>query len=113
MEYTIIGAEANLAARLQSIADPGGIVISYETYALVKEFVSAHALPAVSTRGISRQVMPYAVDTVLTASSSESDVIVERVPGLDLYLDPSVVGPPNSERIRSVLQNALASLRPT
>ena len=25
MDYTIIGAEANLAARLQSIAQPGGI----------------------------------------------------------------------------------------
>jgi class 3 adenylate cyclase len=26
MDYTIIGAEANLAARLQSIAEPGQIV---------------------------------------------------------------------------------------
>ena len=31
MDYTIIGAEANLAARLQAIAEPGGIVLSYET----------------------------------------------------------------------------------
>ncbi len=30
MDYTIIGAEANLAARLQSIAPPGRIVLSYE-----------------------------------------------------------------------------------
>jgi class 3 adenylate cyclase len=33
MDYTIIGAEANLAARLQSIAEPGGICLSYETRA--------------------------------------------------------------------------------
>jgi adenylate cyclase len=33
MDYTIQGAEVNLAARLQSIAEPGHIVISYETYA--------------------------------------------------------------------------------
>ena len=33
MAYTIIGAEANLAARLQTIAEPNGIVLSYETYA--------------------------------------------------------------------------------
>lgn len=33
MDYTIIGAEANLAARLESIAEPGGVVLSYETYA--------------------------------------------------------------------------------
>src|SRR3546814_4913789 len=37
MDYTIIGAEANLAARLQSIAEPGSIVISYETCALVQD----------------------------------------------------------------------------
>jgi adenylate cyclase len=30
MNYTIIGAEANLAARLQLIAQPGGIVLRYE-----------------------------------------------------------------------------------
>ena len=41
MDYTIIGAEANLAARLQAIAEPGHIVISYETYALVRDIVTA------------------------------------------------------------------------
>ena len=35
MDYTIIGGEANLAARLQSIAEPGGIVVSYETFILL------------------------------------------------------------------------------
>src|SRR5581483_11141771 len=52
MEYTIIGAEANLAARLQSIAEPGQIVISYETYALVREIIDAHALPPITMKGI-------------------------------------------------------------
>ena len=46
MDYTIIGAEANLAARLQSIAEPGHIVISYETYALVRGMLVAHPLAA-------------------------------------------------------------------
>jgi adenylate cyclase len=43
MDYTIIGAEANLAARLQSIAGPGGIVLSYETFMLVSNTVRARA----------------------------------------------------------------------
>ena len=46
MDYTIIGAEANLAARLQAIAEPGGICLSYETYALVRDLVRARPLPA-------------------------------------------------------------------
>jgi class 3 adenylate cyclase len=61
MDYTIIGAEANLAARLQYIAEPGTIVMSYETYALVKDIVSAHALPPISVKGITREVVPYVI----------------------------------------------------
>jgi len=41
LEYTIIGAEVNLATRLQSIAEPSGIVPSYETYSLVRKHVKA------------------------------------------------------------------------
>lgn len=62
MDYTIIGAEANLAARLQSIAESGGIVISYETFALVRDVISAHSLPPITMKGISREVIPYSVD---------------------------------------------------
>ena len=37
MDYTIIGAGVNLAARLEAAAGPGDILISYETYALVRD----------------------------------------------------------------------------
>ena len=51
MDYTIIGAEANLAARLESIAEPGGIVMSYETYALVSDHIEAKPLePIIAER---------------------------------------------------------------
>ena len=65
MDYTIIGAEANLAARLQSVAEPGHIVVSYETYALVRDIIVAHELPPITMKGISREVVPYAVDGVV------------------------------------------------
>jgi adenylate cyclase len=110
MDYTIIGAEANLAARLQSIAEPGGIVISYETFALVSDVITAHALPSIAMKGISRDVVPYSVDTIVDASAEKSGVVIERMPGLDFYLDPSIVKASDAERIRSVLKDALASL---
>src|SRR5204862_1986050 len=65
MDYTIIGAEANLAARLQSVAEAGRIVLRYATYALVRKLISAHPLPAITMKGISREVIPYTVERLL------------------------------------------------
>jgi class 3 adenylate cyclase len=112
MDYTIIGAEANLAARLQSIAEPGGIVLSYETFALVSDIVRAHALPAITMKGISREVIPYSVDALSDTAAENSGIITERAPGLELYLDPAVVKSGDAARVRSLLENALASLKP-
>ena len=100
MDYTIIGAEANLAARLQSIAEPGHIVISYETYALVRDIVVAQALPPITMKGISREVVPYAVDGIIDAAAEKSGVISEHAPGLDLYLDPAMVKSGDAARVR-------------
>ena len=58
MDYTIIGAEANLAARLQGIAEPAHVVISYETYAPVPGIVDAHAPKPITIQGIPRAATP-------------------------------------------------------
>jgi hypothetical protein len=110
MDYTILGAEANLAARLQSIAEPGGIVVSYETYALVRDMVAAHALPATSMKGISREVVPYAIDGLLDAGGHAVQVFSEHRDGLDLYLDLGRIDASASRSLRSVFQKAIAAL---
>jgi class 3 adenylate cyclase len=109
MDYTIIGAEANLAARLQSIAEPGGIVVSYETYALVSDIIDTRALPSITMKGISREVVPYAIDH-LRDGSEASAVVIEKMPGFDFHLDTAAVAANDSERVRSVLLQALSSL---
>ena len=110
MDYTIIGAEANLAARLQSIAEPGQIVISYETYALVRGDVVARELPPITMKGISREVIPYAVDHLVGAEAGRREVLVERVSGMDLYLNPGVISSGDAARVRAILTEALAAL---
>ena len=110
MDYTIIGAEANLAARLQSIAEPDHIVISYETYALVRDLVAAHPLPQISMKGISRPVVPYAVEAMLGEAGQKIQVFSEHMAGLDFYLDTSALDGPAAERIRATLRDAMAAL---
>ena len=91
MDYTIIGAEANLAARLQSIAEPGQIILSYETYALVRDMLSGRALAPIRMKGIAHPVVPYVVDGVLGGEGVTHKLFSEHMPGLDLYLDPSAM----------------------
>jgi adenylate cyclase len=62
VDYTIIGGEVNLAARLQSHAEVGGILIAHETYSLVKDAIAAAEHEPISVKGFSRPIRCYAVE---------------------------------------------------
>jgi class 3 adenylate cyclase len=64
MAYTILGGEVNLAARIESQCEPGGILISHETYALVKDYVEAIEREPVQLKGIPTPVRTYAITQV-------------------------------------------------
>jgi adenylate cyclase len=110
MDYTIIGAEANLAARLQSIAEPGHIVISYETYALARDIVVAQELQPITMKGISREVVPYTVKGIVRKGGEAIRVFSEHITGLDFYLNASMIDATNATHVRKVLQDAIDAL---
>lgn len=113
MDYTIIGAEANLAARLQSIAKPGGIVMSYETFALVDDLVRAHALEPMTLKGIPREVVPYDIEGPSEAEADETSVISLHASGVDLFLDARTVDAGTADQAIEALEVALERLRRT
>jgi PAS domain S-box-containing protein len=61
MDYTMIGGTVNLASRLEHEAPPGGVLISFETYALVKDRVRCEERGHVQVKGIAQPVVTYAV----------------------------------------------------
>lgn len=112
MDYTIIGADANLAARLESIAEPGGIVISYETYALVQDHVKARQLKPITLKGISREIVPYAVESIHNQGLvSDIDKIETVSDHLQLKLDLTNLGSEEAAVVESQLQEALDRVR--
>ena len=110
MEYTIIGAEANLAARLEAIAEPGEIVLSGETYALVRPIAEARPLPLVPMKGIGRAVTPYVLDQLLDPARDQPSVLEKHLRGADLYIDPTMIDPAAAPQIRNVLAEAMTAL---
>ena len=110
MDYTIIGAEANLAARLQSIAEAGRVVLSYEAYALVRDILVARPLAPITMKGISREVVPWVVEGMLDAKGAAQQIFSEHTTGVDFYLDPSMIDTRTADRVREVLREALSTL---
>ncbi len=107
MAYTIVGAEANLAARLQTFAQPGGIVLSYETYSLVKDMVRARRLEPITMKGISLPVVPYAIDL---NSDPENSLIEAQPDGVFLRLDLASIDAERAARLKLRLMEAIAEV---
>ena len=61
LDYTIIGSAVNTASRLESLAKPGEILISYETFAHVKEHVYCEEYGQAEVKGIAHPVTTYRV----------------------------------------------------
>jgi PAS domain S-box-containing protein len=61
MDYTMVGGTVNLASRLEHEAPPGGVLISFETHALVKDVVRCEERDHVQVKGIAHPIATYAV----------------------------------------------------
>jgi len=61
LSYTIIGGEVNLAQRLEASCDPGGILISHDTFIQVDDLVQVEERQAVNLKGIDRSIKTYAI----------------------------------------------------
>jgi len=87
MDYTIIGGEVNLAARLEGVADADGITVSYETYALVKNFVDAEMGEPITVKGIHRKINPYKLIGIFKNIDEQNRFLRAENDGMTLFLD--------------------------
>jgi adenylate cyclase len=61
MDYTMIGGAVNLASRLEEEAPPGGVLISFETHAHVKDEVYCEESSHIRVKGFAYRVATYRV----------------------------------------------------
>jgi len=87
MDYTIIGNGVNLASRLESAATPGQILISYETYALVRDLVSCESRGQIQVKGIAAPVETYQVIDTFENLDRDRGLILEDHPNFKLRID--------------------------
>ena len=104
MDYTMVGGTVNLASRLEHEAPPGGILISFETYAHVQDEVHCEERGQVQVKGIAYPVATYAV--LGPKQDAERDVTAH----LQLDLDPERMTDDERRAAAEKLRRALGLL---
>ncbi len=113
MDYTIIGGEVNLAARLEGQADPGGVLVSSETYSLVQDVVQAEERAPISVKGIRRSIRPYAIldiDENDQRSPENKEAMHYTETGVDIFVDLKRLNPQNRDDLLVYLNNLAKKL---
>lgn len=111
MDYTIIGNEVNLAARLESAADIGGILLTNETYSLVKHVFDAEEGEPITAKGLTRSIRTFRVKGLLNQPESEKNIHRSEIEGLSLKFDPTKMTSSGGQRAALELEQVLVSLK--
>jgi PAS domain S-box-containing protein len=110
MDHTIIGSEVNLAARLETHADVGGILMSNETHALVKDWLLAEECREITAKGFAKPISTYSVVGIYDDLISEGRVIHHDAAGLSLTIDREQLVSADKTTAVQMLKDATAQL---
>lgn len=110
LDYTIIGAGVNLASRLESIAEPGEILVSYETYANVKDQVRCESCGEVTVKGKAYPIAVYRVLGLREHSASDGDLICIEEPNLHVEIDLRSMSGPELHQAAVLMHRALRAI---
>ncbi len=112
MDYTIIGKEVNLAARLEKLSEPGEILVSLETFSLIKDSIMCRDKGEIEVKGFTKPVPIYSVvDFRRDISGATQSFIEHDAEGFAMYLDANKVTPETRGAILGALERAIDRVR--
>ena len=111
MDYTIIGKEVNLASRLESMAEPGEILMSYTTFSLIKDTIMVRDKGEITVKGFARPVPIYSVIDFRRDIGANHSFIEHESEGFAMYLDAGKVSVDAREKVLRALESAADKLR--
>lgn len=104
MDYTALGTHVNLASRLESAADPGEILISHETWSLIKDVVMCRDKGEITVKGFSHPIKVYQVVNFRKDLGRNQSYFEENSEGFSMHLDLDKIRNYDKERIVSSLK---------
>jgi class 3 adenylate cyclase/tetratricopeptide (TPR) repeat protein len=78
MDYTALGDTVNLASRMESLAEPGTVYLTEQTYRAVKDYFDCESLGALAVKGKADPVTAYRATIEKTAVRTRFQAATER-----------------------------------
>ena len=108
LDYTIIGGEVNLASRLESNASVGQILVSHETYSLIKNSITCEEREEINVKGLAHKVRTYQVINKKEKNEKGVTKLKDNYEGFSLSIDLDVS---RKAEVIASLKNALAKIQ--
>jgi len=111
MDYTVLGTHVNLASRLESAASAGEILISHETWSLIKDVVLCSDKGEIRAKGFSNPIKVYQVIDYRKDLGKHQSYFEENTEGFSMHLDLEKIRNYDKQKVIRALQQAATHLR--
>lgn len=110
LDYTIVGGQVNLASRLETAAEVNQILISHETFSLIKDKIVCQKKAELKMKGIAYPVQTYEVMGIYEELKKERERIKKELAGFRLLIDFEKLNYSDKLAAREILENVLTHL---
>jgi len=110
LDYTIVGGPVNLASRLEGAAPVDEILISQDTYMLVKDEIDCEKMEEIRVKGIAYPVQTYKVVDLHESHRLKEEALIAQLKGFNLNIDFNALNYSDKLYARQLLEKAIAKL---
>lgn len=111
LDYTALGASVNLASRLESAGKPGNILISHETWSLIKDVILCKDKGQIKAKGFANPIQVYQVINLRKNLAGKQSYLSESMEGFSMHLDLEKIKNYDQEQVIDKLEIAVETLR--